>query len=161
MKYLMSGAAAAALISSSGLVVADEAPQKWEASAEVGAINTTGNTETTSINGKIDVTQNLESWKNQFIASVLYKEDQVEDAAGVESTEKTAEKYFASVKSAYLLTGEHGNLFGFASHAHDEFGSYRKYTTVSFGYGNRLIDTESVSLDVEIGPGYFWGDQGD
>ncbi|MBU2885964.1 DUF481 domain-containing protein [Gilvimarinus agarilyticus] len=146
-------------MSGSAWVVAEDAPPKWEASAELGAINTTGNTETTSFNGKLDVIQNLERWKNTFAASVLYKEDQVENDAGIESSEKTAEKYFASVKSAYLLTGEYGNLFGYASHTHDEFGSYRKYTTVSFGYGKRLINAETLTLDAEIGPGYYWGDQ--
>ncbi|MDO3383902.1 DUF481 domain-containing protein [Gilvimarinus algae] len=153
---------AAALLFSAGIAHAqDEAEETppWVVSAELGAINTTGNTETTSVNGKLDITQNLTHWKNQYIASVLYKEDMVENDDGSEDKETTAEKYFVSAKSAYLLSGEHGNLFVFGSHTHDEFGAYRKYTTLSAGYGNRLIDRKKLTLDAEIGPGYFWGDK--
>ena len=154
---------AAVLISSATLVQAQEdlteTPPRWQVSAELGAINTTGNTETTSINGKINVKHTMEKWHNEYIASALYKEDMVEQDNGDEDKETTAEKYFVSAKSAYQLEDEFGNLFVFASHAHDEFGSYRKYTTVSAGYGARFINRERLTLDAEIGPGYFWGDK--
>ncbi|MDO3386968.1 DUF481 domain-containing protein [Gilvimarinus sp. SDUM040013] len=158
----VAGVAVAALMGSSVFVIAEEAeaPPEWEVSAELGALNTTGNTETMSLNGKIDVTQNLEHWRNNFIASALYKEDVPDDDdSATDEREKTAEKYFVSAKSAYLLMGEHGNLFGYLSHTHDEFGSYRKYSTAAIGYGNRLIHTDSVTLDAEVGPGHYWGDK--
>lgn len=161
MKALYTGAAVFALMGSAAVVAEEntEETPPWEVSAEVGAINTTGNTETTSFNGKIDATQNLTHWKNQYVVSALYKEDMVEDDDGVENKESTAEKYFASAKAAYLLTGDHGNLYGFSSFTLDEFGAYRKYTVLSFGYGNRLIDREKLTLDYEVGPGYYWGDK--
>jgi putative salt-induced outer membrane protein YdiY len=149
-----------AIAASSSLAQGELKPEKtWEVSAELGAIRTTGNTETESFNCKIDVVHRMENWKNQYIASALYKNDQVEQDDGTEQTETTAEKYFASAKSAYLLSDEFSNLFVYGSHTHDEFGAYRKYTTVSAGYGARFIKRESLTLDAEIGPGYFWGDK--
>lgn len=149
-----------AVVAGNSLAQSEPAQKKtWKVSAELGAIKTTGNTETESFNGKVDVVQNLENWKNQYIASALYKQDVLEQGDGTEASETTAEKYFVSAKSAYLMADEFSNVFVFGSHAHDEFGSYRKYTTVAMGYGARLIDREVLTLDAEVGPGYFWGDK--
>ncbi|WP_084005190.1 DUF481 domain-containing protein [Gilvimarinus polysaccharolyticus] len=137
----------------------EEQDKTWLVSAELGAIKTTGNTEATSFNGKIDATQSLERWRNQYIASVLYKQDELEQIDGTKESETTAEKYFISAKSAYLMADEFSNIFVFGSHTHDEFGAYRKYTTAAAGYGARLINRDTLTLDAEVGPGYFWGDK--
>jgi putative salt-induced outer membrane protein YdiY len=138
---------------------AADTPKPWLVAAELGAIHTTGNTETSSVNGKLDITQNLERWKNQYVVSALYKQDELEQDDGSKASETTAEKYFVSAKSAYLMSDEFSRLFMFGSHTNDEFGAYRKYTTVALGYGARIVDRERLSLDAEIGPGYFWGDK--
>lgn len=138
---------------------APDTPKPWLVSAELGAIHTTGNTETSSVNGKLDITQNLERWRNQYVASALYKRDELKQDDGSKVSETTAEKYFVSAKSAYLMSDEFSRLFVFGSHTNDEFGAYRKYTTVALGYGARLVERDSLSLDVEVGPGYFWGDK--
>lgn len=130
----------------------------WRATAELGAIATTGNTESVTIQGKVDATQELEQWRNEYILNVLFKEDQIREN-GTTRTEKTAERSSGSIKSAYKLDGDNDNLFVYASHTDDKFGSYRNYTTVSAGYGNRIYGTDRVRLDVEIGPGYYWANQ--
>ncbi|MCP8897979.1 DUF481 domain-containing protein [Gilvimarinus xylanilyticus] len=163
MKTFVTSTAAAVLLVSAGIVQAQDDDvtevKTWEVAAELGAISTSGNTETMSVNGKVDLTQTLEHWKNEFVASVLYKEDEIKNDSGIKVTETTAEKYFGSAKSSYLFADDFSSLFGFASHTHDEFGSYRDYTVVSFGYGARFIDNGSITLDGEIVPGYYWGDK--
>ena len=52
---------------------------------------TTGNTETTSIKGKLSAHQELTQWSNDFIVEALYKKDKIND---VDQT--TAQKYFLS-----------------------------------------------------------------
>lgn len=135
----------------------DEKP--WEVAAELGVIATSGNTETTSVQAKIDAKQHSARWHNQYILSVLFKEDQVIGEDDIKETEKTAEKYFASVKTAYQLERDNSNFFLFGSHADDQFGSYRTYSTVALGYGGRLFETDTMKLDTEIGPGYFRAEQ--
>lgn len=137
----------------------DDESKRWKVSTELGVISTSGNTETTSVQGKIDVKQHLTRWHNHYIFSALFKEDQVTQDDGTKTTEKTAEKYFGSIKSAYQLENEHSNFFVFGSHAEDEFGSYNRYSTAAIGYGMRLFNGESVQLDAEIGPGYFRGER--
>lgn len=138
-------------------VAADEPKRPWEVEVDLGAIATSGNTETTSIQAKVDAKQNLEQWENQYILSSLFKEDEVAQDDDTTSKEKTAEKYFGSAKFAYLLGVEKSYLFGFGSHTTDYFGAYRTYNTIALGYGDWLYSSKSLNWFVEAGPGYFEG----
>lgn len=138
---------------------AQEEDKIWKVGIELGVIATSGNTETTSVQTKLDAKQERIRWHNHYIFSVLYKEDQITEDDGTQTREKTAEKYFGSVKSAYQLENEHSNFFIFGSHADDKFGSYNKYSTIAIGYGTRLYNSDNMQLDAEIGPGYFRGER--
>lgn len=161
MKFRLTALAAglAALNAAPTLAQDEEAAKVWKATAELGMIVTSGNTETTTFQGKMDATQDLEMWKNQYVISALFKEDEITQADGTKETEKTAEKISGSVKSAYKLDKDNANLFIFGSHTDDKFGAYTKYSTLAVGYGDRLFETDTMQLDVEIGPGYFWAEQ--
>lgn len=142
-------------IVSMGCYAAEGEDQPWEAMAEVGVIATAGNTETTSVQAKADIKQQLQRWHNQYIFSILFKEDQVLQDDGTKETEKTAERYFSSLKGAYQLERENTNFFLFGSYSDDQFGAYRTYSTFALGFGTRLLETSTMKLDAEIGPGYF------
>jgi putative salt-induced outer membrane protein len=137
----------------------EQPPQKlgWATSAELGAITTSGNTKGTSVTGKIDARQDLEQWSNEYVLSAYFKEDETTNDQGERVTEKSAERYFASAKAGYRLNTEHAKLFVFGSHTSDDFGAYTKYSLISAGYGDRLWQGQDVSLDAEIGPGYYSG----
>jgi putative salt-induced outer membrane protein YdiY len=138
---------------------AAETEKPWDLAVELGAIATSGNTEATTIQARIEAKQNLTNWQNHYILSALFKEDQITLDDDTKAVEKTAEKYFGSIKSAYQLAREHSNLFVFGSHTEDKFGSYLKYSTIAIGYGARLFETDNITLDAEVGPGYFRGDK--
>lgn len=131
----------------------------WEVAIELGAIATSGNTEATTIQARVEAKQNLARWHNHYLLTAMFKEDQLPQEDGTKEVTKTAEKYFGSVKSAYQLEREHSNLFGYGAHTEDKFGAYEKYTTLAIGYGMRLYENATMTLDGEIGPGYFWGDK--
>src|SRR5690606_19162957 len=80
---------------------AEEVKKPWEVEVDIGAIATSGNTDTTSLQLKIDAKQNLERWENQYIFNSLFKEDSIKQDDNSNSREKTAEKYFGSAKFAY------------------------------------------------------------
>lgn len=140
-------------------VLAEDEKRPWDIDVGLGAIATSGNTETTSLQFKLDAKQNLEKWENQYIFNSLFKEDEVEQDDGTTSTEKTAEKYFGSAKFAYLLGVEKSYMFGFGSYTDDQFGAYRTYATVALGYGNWLYSGPVLNWFVEAGPGYFEGEK--
>ena len=109
----------------------------WKVSAELGAIATSGNTETTTIQGKIEADHNTLNWSNRYTLGVLFKEDQIEQTDGSRETVKTAERVAVSARSGYRLEREHSTLFVYGSHVDDEFAAYSTYCTVSIGYGAR------------------------
>jgi putative salt-induced outer membrane protein len=139
-------------------VYADE-KRPWDIEFSVGAIATSGNTQSTSVQAKIDAKQNLEKWQNEYIFNSLFKQDEVTQDDNTKVKEQTADKYLASIKSAYLMEAEKSYLFGYVSYANDKFGAYRSYTTVAVGYGNWLYLTPTFSWYAELGPGYFQGQQ--
>ncbi len=151
-KYLL--LAIFSIISSS--VVADE-KRPWDIEVGIGAISTSGNTQSTSVQAKVDAKQNLLHWQNEYIFNSLFKQDEVTQDDNTKVKEKTADKYLASIKSAYLMEAEKSYLFGFVSYADDKFGAYRTYTTVAVGYGNWIYSTPTLTWYAEIGPGYFQG----
>ena len=138
---------------------ADEKKRPWEVDVDIGAIATSGNTDSTSLQFKIDAKQNLEKWENQYVFNSLFKEDEVEQEDETTTKEKTAEKYFGSAKFAYLLGVEQSYLFGFGSYTNDKFGAYRTYTTAALGYGDWIYFSPTFNWFVEAGPGYFEGEK--
>jgi putative salt-induced outer membrane protein len=149
------------LLTFAAATVADENEQKrpWDVELDLGVIATSGNTETTSVQAKLDVKQNLEKWENQYVLSSLFKEDEVTADDGTKSKEKTAEKYFGSAKFAYLIGVEKSYLFGFGSHTSDDFGAYHSYNTIALGYGDWLYSGRNLNWFIEAGPGYFEGEK--
>ena len=150
---------ALAVLASAPAFAEDATDKVWTTSAELGAITTSGNTVGTSITGKIDAKQELQDWSNQYIFSAFFKEDEKTDENGDKYTEKSAERFLISAKAAYKLQDEFDKLFVFGSYTDDKFGAYTKYTTVAVGYGTRVYNSEDMSLDTEIGPGYFSGER--
>lgn len=139
-----------------------EEKKPWAVEVELGAIATSGNTEATSLHTKLDVKQNLAKFKNQYIISSLFKEDEITQNDNTKVKEKTADKYLLSAKSAYQLANSDADksyLFGFVSYSHDKFGAYRTYETAALGYGDWLYSNEKVNWFAEAGPGYFRGEK--
>lgn len=136
---------------------AEEDAKEFAAEAEFGAIITSGNTDSTAIAGKIDIKQELTSWRTHYIAKALYKEDEVDIITdGVETTDEqtTAEKYFLSAQGDYKLNEEHRGLFAFGSYEEDKFSGYEYQATIAAGYSDRLFKTDNSFLNYSIGPGY-------
>ncbi|MBE0376729.1 DUF481 domain-containing protein [Pseudoalteromonas prydzensis] len=131
-----------------------EETKTWDVTSELGAIITSGNTETTTLKGGIKALHNLEHWNNEYKIDGLYKEDEVENAAGVKETQRTNEKYSLSAQGNYKLNDDHAHLYIYGSYVSDYFGAYRNESVISAGYGQRLLDRSDMWLNAEIGPGY-------
>ncbi len=125
----------------------------WDVTSEVGAIITSGNTETTTLKGGIKAKHNLTNWHNEYKLDGFFKEDKRENDAGESITERTNEKYSASVQGNYKLNDDNSHLFVFGSYVSDYFGAYRSEAVASVGYGQQLFANDDMFLDAEIGPG--------
>ncbi|MFD2097125.1 YdiY family protein [Corallincola platygyrae] len=120
---------------------------------ELGFNMTTGNTETTTYRSKIDVDHFLIGWRNNYVFETDYKED---------DDEVKEERYFASAQGnrqwAFAINSY---TFYRYSYENDRFNGMEDANTISVGYGQRVLETDSMFLDLEGGPGYRTNDAKD
>lgn len=115
----------------------------WSGKAALGFLATSGNTESSSLNGSFAVAYSTGKWTHSLEASAINtREDDV----------TTAEAYAAGWKSEYDVS-EHNFLFARANWRQDRFSGYDQQLSESIGYGRRLIDTGKHFLNAEIGGG--------
>ncbi|MDF0533995.1 DUF481 domain-containing protein [Shewanella yunxiaonensis] len=112
--------------------------------AEMGATLTTGNTDTTSIKGRLALKQELGKWENQYVLEGLYKED---------TNVVTAKRYVGSAQGNYKFDGR-SYMFATGSYEVDPFTGYDYTFNTAAGYGYRIFQGSGSFLDGEIGPGY-------
>lgn len=115
----------------------------WKASAELGYVATSGNTNTQTLNAKAMASNEREKWRHKVEVSAL-------NASDKEVT--TAEKYTFTGQSDYKLE-KPNYLFGNIAYENDRFSGYEYRVSESIGYGRRVIDNTGLNLDLEIGPG--------
>lgn len=147
---------AALLLSSLTLSAYASDDKPVNAEAEVGALLTSGNTESTAFKGKLNIKHDMLRWRNSYLIEGLYKENEVEIIENnVSRTEDqvTAEKYFLSAQSDYKLNQEHRGLFVYGSYEEDTFSGYSYQGTIAAGYSDRLFKTENTYLNYSVGPG--------
>ncbi|HET7922537.1 MAG TPA: DUF481 domain-containing protein [Gammaproteobacteria bacterium] len=115
----------------------------WQGSVSLGYLHTTGNSNTTSLNGKALAGYKKENWRDSLSLTALN--------ASQDDT-RTAESYQANGQSNYSLT-ENNYLFGMLDYLNDRFSGYDRRTTEVAGYGRRLVNTDAQQLDLELGAG--------
>lgn len=129
----------------------------WSGNAELGFIQTSGNSDTQSFNGKFNIVRDLQPLKTAFKLEALTSE---------ESGESSKEKYLSEFKLDYSL-GEFDYFTSLLAYEDDRFSGYQYQSTLSLGYGYRVWNEEQGKLDLEVGPGYrrnaleIRNDQGD
>jgi putative salt-induced outer membrane protein len=140
-------ALAAALVLSSANVLAQdeaEATDGWAGKGEFGFVKTSGNTDNETLNFALEFTKESELWKHRFFAAALTSsKDGVDDA----------ERYQMEFQSDRKLS-ELSYLFGVVRWDSDKFGAYDPATSIAFGYGRKLINTDRHTLSGEVGVGY-------
>lgn len=116
----------------------------WEGSGEFGFVGTSGNTESTALNFRLNFIRNGERWRHRFTGTALMtSEDGVTDN----------ERYTVEIQSDRKLS-EKSWLFGAFRWDADKFGSYDPSVSLTAGYGYQLMKSERHELRGEIGAGY-------
>ena len=135
-------------------VYAEDDEKLLHTEAEFGFINTSGNTDATSLNGKLNIKTDLENWIHTFVLEGFFKEDQVTNDSGETETQTTAEKYFTSFQSDYKIDKENASFFAFGSYTEDKFSGFDFQSTLAIGYSDAIFKNDSSHLTYNIGPGY-------
>jgi len=129
-----------------------ETVSEWEASAEVGLLFTSGNTETESYKAKLSLARDFQLWRHKGVID-YYRAEQEDQATG--ESQLTADKTFVSGQSNYKFeAGSRSSMFLFGSYEEDQFSGFEYQGTVAIGYGARYRYSETLYADYEVGPGY-------
>lgn len=116
----------------------------WSGNAELGFIETSGNSDTQSLNGKFAIAREKGNYKIGLKTDAL---------SSKESGTTSKEKYTAELKTEYSLD-EFDYLTSNITYEDDRFSGFEYQYTFSVGYGYRAWNDENGKLDLEIGPGY-------
>ncbi len=131
--------------SSAQLYAADtDSNSLWSGDAEFGYVDTSGNTEETTIKSRAEANREKDEWRYNITFDSLNSET---------SGERSAEKYFLSNRLAYQYN-DNNFVFAYASYDDDRFSGFEHQATVAAGWGRRLLNNDAMRWDVEIGPGY-------
>lgn len=133
----------ALFVSGAMVCLSVSAQAEFAGKVSFGYQGTSGNSETTSVNGATELVWDLERWKHTLGATALGAED---------SGESTAEAYNLSAQSDLTLS-EASYLFGRLNWDKDKFSGYDEQTTQTVGYGRKVFDTDIQTWNVELGAG--------
>jgi putative salt-induced outer membrane protein len=115
----------------------------WQGSVALGYLQTTGNANTSTANGKALVGYKAGNWQDSILVQAL--------KASQEGA-LTAENFEADGQSDYNLNPDN-YLFGNLDYLRDVFSGYERRTSEVVGLGHRLINSPTQQLDVELGGG--------
>jgi len=122
----------------------EDTDKHWGGDAELGYVSTAGNSDTSTLKARSDLRWENGNWRDQIHADALNSS---------EDDTRSAEKYFLSNKLDYKFS-ERSYVFGFTSYEHDTFSGFEYQATAALGVGYRLLQSDSMTWDVEGGPGY-------
>lgn len=117
---------------------------EWAGAGQLGAVHAHGNTNSSSVNAKIDASNELEMWKHTFGFNALYSESE-EITSG--------ERWDTMWQSDYKLT-EKVFWFGGLRYENDRYGAFSYQATATTGLGYKFFDTDITKLSAQLGVGY-------
>lgn len=133
--------------------ISEEAESKepiWESSVEFGYVSTTGNTETTSINGGFSAIYEEEKWRHSLGLKAIFGSAENSNTSEVETN---AEKYSIEGKTDYKYS-KTGYAFLMVAHEDDRFSDDDYQSSLSMGRGFKFKPSETSDFDLEVGIGY-------
>ncbi len=143
-------------------VHAEDAPADtgWTGSGEIGFAMTHGNSRSETLNAKIGIKKEDDTWKNAFHIAALRNKGEVTVSHVVGGQEVSSEVFTATANRieaggsiGYKLSPR-SYVLGAFRYEHDDFASYRWQAAGSVGYGYVALKNPKSELSFEVGPGY-------
>lgn len=129
----------------------------WSGSGgELGFASAHGNSSTESFNGRLKLRYGDDDWIHSMdlfgLRSSAEYTKTADDGSTSRTRQTTANRYTVGAGSALQL-GEHRQITATVRYESDDFATYDRQGSFGLGYGTRLIDSERLNLDAQIGPG--------
>jgi len=126
--------------------LADSAPTDgtWTGKGQGGLLISSGNTNATSLNAKVDLSQTNGLWKQSFSLGGLYGKSN-----GILSSERIEGRYQLDRK-----IDEKMFWFGSLDGNRDLFSGFNYQATLATGIGYKFVDTATTKFSGQVGLGY-------
>ena len=115
----------------------------WSGQAELGAILTSGNTDSDSFNARTRIRHEQMLWRHTL---------QLEGHVASEDGTTTKERYLGAFQSDHKVS-DRDYLFGALRAERDRFSGYEYQRSLAAGYGRRVVDSPRTRLNLEAGAG--------
>lgn len=127
----------------------------FTASAELGFLYKTGNSQTGDMKAALDFRMNDGQWLSILNMDLLVKKSDVVDDDGNAHFQSTEEKWAIVSQTNYALSESDENyIYGNLSFENRSIGSYSSQNSVSTGWGRHWYRSNNASFWADIGPGY-------
>jgi putative salt-induced outer membrane protein len=117
--------------------------QGFFGTVSIGYLANTGNTDTANLSAKTSFGYIAKPWRHALLLRAV---------KGSTDGVTTAEEYEAAEQSDYTFS-ENNYVYGALNYSTNRFTGYDRRTTEVVGYGRRLLDSDTHTLDVQIGAG--------
>ena len=134
----------AALAALAATTLAPAAHADWTGKGELGYVLTRGNSDSSALNAKVDMTEKADNWTHTLGFAALRA-----TTSGVTS----ANRYELHGQSNLKLS-ERSYVFGGLRYENDKFSGFDYQAVASGGYGYKVWDTPDTKLATELGVGY-------
>lgn len=124
----------------------DKVDTPWSGSVQFGFSATGGNNDSTSTNGGVTVLYQKNKWSNKLDFDAIDSTSNGETASKIYDME-VGVNYYQTDKNFVSYT---------SSNTYNEFSTYDITLINALGLGRRLVNNKSVTLDVQLGPGYLF-----
>lgn len=116
----------------------------WKGKGELGWVMARGNTDTDTLNAKLEMSHEVGPWKHTIGMDALRAST---------SGNTTADRYGARWQSDYKLSAR-SYAFGGLAYGKDRFSGFDYQESAIVGYGYKFIDDADTKFNGEIGAGY-------
>jgi len=116
----------------------------WTGKGEAGLVAASGNTDSENLNVGLNFKNEGEVWVHEFDFDIYQASSDSVDSADSLKADYTLK---------YNLT-DRSYLFGNASYLDDDFDGFTEQSSITAGYGYKVIDTEPQAWEVGAGFGY-------
>lgn len=139
----------AALLAAVVLATPALAVEPWSGDVGVGYLATSGNSESSSVNGKFELVYTAKRWRNTLNGAAT-QSAQEDEATG--ETRRSAERYTAGDKADFNFT-ERDYAFVAFEWEKDLVGPIRERMSETAGYGRKVLTGPEHTLELELGAG--------
>lgn len=140
---LLSTIATAAMLAGGPAMAQTDLLDGWSGSASLGALFTSGNSDTTNVNGSASVSKQINEWRHTAFGSTYTAENN-----DVKSADRLELGYKVDRQFSDTMYG-----FGRLRYDTDEFGNIDSRFSGIVGVGRRILDDGKQSLSGELGIG--------